>query len=56
MKRVVIIGNSGAGKSWLSARLSAKIGARDVHLDTFLGEPDGYNHNQAMSWINILSR
>lgn len=52
MKRVVIIGNSGAGKSWLSARLSAKVGARDVNLDTFYWEPGGYSNKRPTEVID----
>ena len=33
MKRVVVFGTTGSGKSWLAERLAARIGARVVELD-----------------------
>jgi hypothetical protein len=40
--RTVIIGNSGSGKSWLAARLSALLGIPATDLDTIHWEPGGY--------------
>lgn len=40
--RTVIVGNSGSGKSWLAARLSALLGIPATDLDTIHWEPGGY--------------
>jgi adenylate kinase family enzyme len=39
MKRVVVIGNGGGGKSTLARRLSARLGCPCVEIDTLLWQP-----------------
>ncbi|MHC5268470.1 DNA topology modulation protein [Enterococcus sp. LJL98] len=40
MKKIIIIGSSGAGKSTFSRKLSEKIGIPVFHLDTLLWKPN----------------
>lgn len=42
MDRILIIGNSGAGKSWLAARLKELLGSPVHHLDDVFWEPGGF--------------
>lgn len=42
MERILIIGNSGAGKSWLSRELETRLRARVTHLDQLFWEPGGF--------------
>ncbi len=42
VKRVLIMGNSGSGKSWLAARLSALTNLPVTDLDTLNWESEGY--------------
>lgn len=42
MARTIVIGNSGAGKSWLATALSAILSVPAVDLDTLHWEPGGY--------------
>ena len=39
MKRIVVTGPAGAGKSELSSRLGERLGIRVVHLDTLFWKP-----------------
>jgi adenylate kinase family enzyme len=43
MERIVIIGNSGSGKTYLAQRLSGYYGYPIVHLDKLFWEPGGFN-------------
>ncbi len=43
LERVVIIGNGGAGKSWLAGRIAAQRGTRPIELDAIHWEPGGFN-------------
>jgi adenylate kinase family enzyme len=40
MQRVVIMGTTGSGKSWLAERLAARLGLRIVELDALFWGPD----------------
>jgi len=40
MQRVVILGTTGSGKSWLAARLAARLDSRIVELDALYWGPD----------------
>lgn len=42
MKNILIIGNSGSGKSWLASRLARVTQTPVVHLDTLVWEPGSY--------------
>lgn len=46
-QRILIIGNSGSGKSWLASRLAAHIRADHVELDALHWEPGGFNQRRA---------
>ncbi len=43
MQRILIIGNSGSGKSWLGTRLAAICHVSYVAMDKLFWEPSGYN-------------
>jgi adenylate kinase family enzyme len=43
MHRIIIIGNSGSGKTYLGQRLSDHFGHPLVHLDTLFWEPGGFS-------------
>ncbi|KLV03427.1 ATPase AAA [Photobacterium aquae] len=47
MKKILIIGNSGSGKSWLSEQLSRKLQLQEVNLDSIVWEPGGYNRKRS---------
>ena len=47
MKKILIIGNSGSGKSWLSDLLSRKLQLQEVNLDSIVWEPGGYNRKRS---------
>ncbi len=47
IQRVLIIGNSGSGKSWLAMRLAEKIALPVTDLDTLNLEPGGYGKARA---------
>ena len=41
--RILIIGNSGSGKSWLASQLSEKLQYKTIHFDKHFWEPGGFN-------------
>jgi adenylate kinase family enzyme len=41
--RILIIGNSGSGKSWLATQLSKILSIQIVHFDKHFWEPGGFN-------------
>ncbi len=43
MRKILIIGNSGSGKSWLGKRLATVCNVPYVALDRLFWEPGGYN-------------
>jgi adenylate kinase family enzyme len=49
MKKVIIIGNSGSGKTWLGMRAAAVLETPYVGLDTIFWEPGGYNRSRDFS-------
>lgn len=53
MKRILIIGNSGSGKSWLAARLAEQLTIREVNLDTIVWQPGGFNHKRPQHEIDL---
>jgi len=46
MKRIVIIGNSGSGKSFLARRISASRGIPVLHLDELFWVPGGFDEKR----------
>lgn len=42
MERIIIIGNSGSGKTHLASELSAHFGYPIIHLDSLFWEPGGF--------------
>lgn len=53
MKRVLIIGSGGAGKSTLAKRLGEKTGIEVVHLDTLFWNP-GWVRTEKEEWLKIV--
>jgi len=53
LKRTIVIGNSGSGKSWLAERVAANLSVPWVDLDLIHWEPGGYdialNNEQAIA-------
>ena len=47
MKKVLIIGNSGSGKSWLSACISKQLKIKEINLDGVYWEPGGFNKKRS---------
>jgi adenylate kinase family enzyme len=43
LERIIIIGNSGSGKTHLARRLSCHFDYQLIHLDTLFWEPGGFN-------------
>ncbi|MGE0173952.1 MAG: hypothetical protein AB7T49_14240 [Oligoflexales bacterium] len=43
MQRIVIIGNGGSGKTWLSLKLANVLNSKVCHLDRLFWEPGGFN-------------
>ncbi|MFB0592349.1 AAA family ATPase [Aeromonas hydrophila] len=52
MKRILIIGNSGSGKSWLAARLAEGLTIREVNLDTIVWQTGGFNQKRPQHEID----
>jgi adenylate kinase family enzyme len=46
MKKIIIIGNSGSGKTWLGERIAAVLGIPHITLDSIFWEPGGYNRER----------
>lgn len=53
MKRVLIIGSSGAGKTTLAGKLGAAIGIPVVHLDQLYWQP-GWREPDKPTWIETV--
>jgi len=49
MQRILIIGNGGAGKTWLAQRLSRRIGLPVIHLDQHFWKP-GWQKPGSPQW------
>lgn len=54
--KIVIIGNSGSGKTWLAKKLSSIYSAPIIHFDEIFWEPGGFDKkrdsNEILSLIN----
>lgn len=53
-KRIVIIGNSGSGKSYLARRLGAGLKNPVVHLDSIFWLPGGFNEKRAAPVVDQM--
>lgn len=53
MKRILIIGSGGAGKSTLAKRLGKKTGIEVVHLDALFWNP-GWVRTEKEEWLEIV--
>jgi adenylate kinase family enzyme len=49
MDKVIIVGNSGSGKTWLGMRAAAVLGIPHVQLDAVFWEPGGFNRKRRIS-------
>jgi len=54
--KIIIIGNSGSGKTWLASRLAAAISAPVVHLDNLFWKPGGFDKNRSREEVDFLIR
>ncbi len=52
--KIVIIGNSGSGKTWLTKRLGIILSAPVVHLDDLFWEPGGFDKQRNIDQIELL--
>ena len=52
--KVVIIGNSGSGKTWLATRLAACGSATVIHLDNLFWEPGGFDRKRSKDDVLAL--
>jgi adenylate kinase family enzyme len=55
MRRVLVIGSGGAGKSTLAARLGARLGVPVVHLDAHYWRP-GWVPTPDAEWRDLVAR
>jgi len=46
MKKIIIIGNSGSGKTWLGEKMATFLGIPHISLDSIFWEPGGYNRKR----------
>jgi len=53
MNKIIIIGNSGSGKTWLGNRLSSILGIPHILLDNIFWEPGGYNIKRSESDVEV---
>jgi adenylate kinase family enzyme len=53
-KRIVIIGNSGSGKSWLAAALAARCHLPVISLDSIFWLPGGFNAKRKSEEVDRL--
>ena len=52
--KIVIIGNSGSGKTWLASRMAATMPASVVHLDDIFWEPGGFDKKRDREEVELL--
>lgn len=46
MNKIIIVGNSGSGKTWLGERTARLLGIRHIALDIIFWEAGGYNRKR----------
>lgn len=56
LSRTLILGNTGAGKSWLARRIAARLGVHAIDLDTIHWLPGGYGAARARDEALALTR
>ena len=54
MRRILVIGSGGAGKSTLAARLGARLGLPVIHLDAHFWRP-GWVETPAAEWREVVT-
>ncbi|MGO4307159.1 adenylate kinase [Cupriavidus sp. RAF12] len=54
--RTIVIGNSGAGKSWLAARIAQRMQAPWIDLDGLNFEPGGYDLSRPREVVLALAQ
>lgn len=52
--KMVIVGNSGSGKTWLAKQLSTIFASMVVHLDDLFWEPGGFDKKRSPAEIEFL--
>ncbi len=52
--KIIILGNSGSGKTWLATRLSNMLPAPIVHLDDIFWEPGRFDKKRNRKEIELL--
>ena len=52
--KIIILGNSGSGKSWLAKHLGNIFGAPVIHLDDFFWEPGGFDSKRSSEEVALL--
>ncbi|MFA0250995.1 hypothetical protein AB4480_16010 [Vibrio sp. 10N.261.45.A4] len=52
MEKVLIIGNSGSGKTWLSSRLAKRLRVKEISLDSIVWESGGYNQKRPQKAVD----
>lgn len=52
--KIIVIGNSGSGKTWLAKKLVAYSPAVLIHLDHFFWEPGGFDKKRNINEIRSL--
>lgn len=53
MKRIMVVGCTGSGKSTFSIRTTCKTGIELIHLDNLFYNSDG-THQVKEDWVNII--
>jgi len=54
MSRILIYGNSGSGKTYLSNLIGNKVGVSPISLDNLFWLPGGYNHKRSEENLSSL--
>jgi adenylate kinase family enzyme len=52
--RIVVVGNSGSGKTWAARRLADRFGADPVHLDDLFWQPGGFDVKRGAEEVAAL--
>lgn len=54
MNRIIILGNSGSGKTWLANKLYGRTGFPVTHLDNLFWEPGGFDRKRSPESVEAL--